>query len=468
MRKRTPLLAVATFARTLGKAVAGTCLAETLRSCFLVATLALVFACDGCIDAHFAPPNGFQPQEYVSTDFTIQITSVPEANIVALDVLPNADVRKGQVIARTPFRTRGTRVDKTYDTNELLRDGFGNKLWCRYNEVAWNIEGDAQLLLTGTAAVTNRHDVICFCLEAGEDYYPAYCVVPLINALNAIEAIFGNKRVKSEADSGVIAKHFVLPMKEDAFQRKLKALVIEGKYQSAEEMRLRRIEELEVALGKRSPRMQRTGIPDGWKFTTTGGADTTKELVIAYNGLRSGWSFDPIHLGLMQSELERLPSMKIDRITGGQIGSNDSSVRCDVRLVAVSDGSIVAQASGTSSQGRIGLLAESLANTLRKSGVGEGKSVAVLTMRNRGGTQDGAVACEEISDRLTNALVDLHWYRVRERVNVKAILDEKDFQTSQMDSTQILQNPRIRESITGVDYVILGGVSISSSSIAND
>ena len=51
---------------------------------------------------------------------------------------------------------------------------------------------------------------------------------------------------------------------------------------------------------------------------------------------------------------------------------------------------------------------------------------------------------------------------MRTRVDVKAILFEKDFQQAQLDSADVLKDPRIRPKIASVDYVVIGGVTVGS------
>lgn len=106
-------------------------------------------------------------------------------------------------------------------------------------------------------------------------------------------------------------------------------------------------------------------------------------------------------------------------------------------------------------------MAKSLAEKFQQGMPAKGKSIAVLTFRNRSKNEKCAVACEELSDKLTGALIETKWFSVKARIDVKAILDEKDFQAAQLDSADILKDPRIRARITGVEYIVIGGVTVT-------
>ena len=137
-------------------------------------------------------------------------------------------------------------------------------------------------------------------------------------------------------------------------------------------------------------------------------------------------------------------------------------VTCDVFLIAVSNGAIAAQAKGSAAASELDRLAGALAAKLAKDAPDKGKSAAVLTLRNRSGSPAGAAACEELADKLTGSFAEAKRFEMRTRVDVKAILFEKDFQQAQLDSADVLKDPRIRPKIASVDYVVIGGVTVGS------
>jgi curli biogenesis system outer membrane secretion channel CsgG len=139
-------------------------------------------------------------------------------------------------------------------------------------------------------------------------------------------------------------------------------------------------------------------------------------------------------------------------------------VSCDAFLIAVRDGSILDHAEGACGLSALDTLAKDLAEKFRGGMSEKGKTIAVLTFRNRSRSEKCAVVCEELADKITGALVETRHFAVKSRIDVKAILDEKSYQAAQLDSSKILDDPKIRAKIAGVDYVVIGGVTVTEAS----
>jgi hypothetical protein len=132
-------------------------------------------------------------------------------------------------------------------------------------------------------------------------------------------------------------------------------------------------------------------------------------------------------------------------------------VSCDLRMVRVSDGATVSQATGQGSYARLGRVAAALADKFKEDTPLKGESVAVIVPRNRSGSTDGATIVNELSDKVNGALVETHWFDVRERVDLSSILNEKD-----LELADIVKNPKVMEKLGNVKYVILGGATVAS------
>src|SRR5512137_1282284 len=80
-----------------------------------------------------------------------------------------------------------------------------------------------------------------------------------------------------------------------------------------------------------------------------------------------------------------------DIVTGGPKKERPADTSCDVFLIAVADGSMPDQAKGTCGATDLDQLAKSIAEKLVTGVPSSGKSVAVLTLRNRSKTERCAV-----------------------------------------------------------------------------
>ena len=130
-------------------------------------------------------------------------------------------------------------------------------------------------------------------------------------------------------------------------------------------------------------------------------------------------------------------------------------VTCEVRLVSVADGSIVASASDYDELDDLDDLADNLADDLEGGKTTKGQSVAVATLRNRTGTKQCKQIADELHEKIAGELTTQGYFKVQERLELRAILDEKD-----LESSSVVKNPKVRKKLAGVDYLLLGGVSV--------
>jgi TolB-like protein len=133
-------------------------------------------------------------------------------------------------------------------------------------------------------------------------------------------------------------------------------------------------------------------------------------------------------------------------------------VRCDVKIVRVADGRQIANASGRSVAGVTPQLVRSLAGGLCKP-LDDGASVAVVTFRDRSNTRTGRATADELADKLSAAIHDLGTLRVVERIDLRAVMDERDFARSQLEADELLKDRALRKRLEAVEYIVVGGVT---------
>lgn len=130
-------------------------------------------------------------------------------------------------------------------------------------------------------------------------------------------------------------------------------------------------------------------------------------------------------------------------------------VSCQVRLVRVSDGTVVAKASGDDDLDDLDDLADNLADDLEDGQAKRGKAIAVATLRSRTDSDQCRQLTDELQQKLIGKLTDAEYFVVRERLELRAILDEKD-----LESSSVVKNPKVQSKLANVDYLLLGGVSV--------
>jgi curli biogenesis system outer membrane secretion channel CsgG len=138
------------------------------------------------------------------------------------------------------------------------------------------------------------------------------------------------------------------------------------------------------------------------------------------------------------------------------VGNGQGGVSCDLRLIEVANGSGVASASGDSAPGRLVVLAKELAGKLKDGVPARGSSVAVVTLRNRSGTPRGKVMADELADKVQGALIDTGWFDVKERIDLRGVLNERD-----LDTAGVVRNEDVRKHLVGVKYIVIGGVTVT-------
>ena len=138
-------------------------------------------------------------------------------------------------------------------------------------------------------------------------------------------------------------------------------------------------------------------------------------------------------------------------------GAGAGLVACDVRVVRVSDASVVASASAREPSGKLEDLATLIAKELKDDDL-KGGSITVATLRNRGDSEKGRAIADEVADKIMGALVKTKWFDVKERIDLSSILSERD-----LESAQLVKNPEIRKKLAGIGYIVIGGVTISGS-----
>jgi hypothetical protein len=131
-------------------------------------------------------------------------------------------------------------------------------------------------------------------------------------------------------------------------------------------------------------------------------------------------------------------------------------VSCDVRVVRVSDASVVASASGHAASDSLMALATALAEKLKEGMMVRGERIAVVTFRNRGGGARGRALADEVADKLSGALVNTRWFDVKERIDLQAVADQKA-----LESTDLVKNPDVKQRLAGVRYIVIGGITVT-------
>lgn len=133
-------------------------------------------------------------------------------------------------------------------------------------------------------------------------------------------------------------------------------------------------------------------------------------------------------------------------------------VTCDLRVVRVADASVQASATGQASSDKLGDLGRTLAGKLKEGSLPKGESLAVVSFRNRSETPIGKTLADELADKVTGGLVETGWFQVKERINLRAVLDERV-----LESADIVKSSHVQEKLAGIKYIVIGGVTAMES-----
>jgi len=136
--------------------------------------------------------------------------------------------------------------------------------------------------------------------------------------------------------------------------------------------------------------------------------------------------------------------------------TESAMLSCDLRMVRVTDGGVIANASGQASIDKLEGLGQALAAKLKEGAFVKGEAVAVVSLRDRSATNHGRILADELADKVTGALVETGWFNVKERINLRAILDER-----LLESAEIIKNTHVQEKLAGVKYIVIGGVTVT-------
>ena len=129
-------------------------------------------------------------------------------------------------------------------------------------------------------------------------------------------------------------------------------------------------------------------------------------------------------------------------------------IACDVRVVRVSDASVVASASGSGSRYELGKMTDEMVKKFKDESL-KGKSITVASLRNRGEAKGGRAMADEVADKLMGSLVNTQWFNVKERLDLTSILSERD-----LESANLVKNPAVKEKLAGISYIVIGAVTL--------
>ena len=132
------------------------------------------------------------------------------------------------------------------------------------------------------------------------------------------------------------------------------------------------------------------------------------------------------------------------------------TVSCDVRIIRVSDGTAVGEAGGRCQADDLQSLAKALVGKLKDDMLVRDETIAVGSLRNRSGGEAGKIVADEVADKIAGALISAKWFEVKERIDLRGLLEEKDLETA-----AIVQNPKLKQKLGGIKYLLIGGVTVS-------
>lgn len=159
----------------------------------------------------------------------------------------------------------------------------------------------------------------------------------------------------------------------------------------------------------------------------------------------------PLSEGLTDADVP-----KIDKYIPPGVQSNYlSRVACEIMLIRVSDGRVLSQASGMVCDEFLGRLSTKLTEIIKQFvPPGPSGTLAVCNIRNRRETPRG----QELADKFTRLISrEMSFSSPRglaRDIDLRPLAGE-----SEMDMPKILKRRNIRDSLKGIQYVILGGLA---------
>ena len=134
-------------------------------------------------------------------------------------------------------------------------------------------------------------------------------------------------------------------------------------------------------------------------------------------------------------------------------------IDCDLRIARVADASLVASASAKGRSTKLDALAaqllDSLKATLKEDSRARPLTIAVTGLRNRTGTPQAKAVIDALIDKLTNVMIASDSFDAKERVDLSALVDEKD-----LEIAEIVSRTNVKEKLAGVRFVVVGGVTV--------
>ncbi len=129
---------------------------------------------------------------------------------------------------------------------------------------------------------------------------------------------------------------------------------------------------------------------------------------------------------------------------------------CEIRLVRLSDGRVLSQASLLGPYSRRTEMVNALVKLLAREAPDDA-AIAVGSLSNRRHEPAGQIACEEMTHILVRAVQQTPGLHYVKQVNLRdVILDEE-----MVESPKIVADRRIAHIFTGASHVIVGGAAMA-------
>ncbi|MBS3821076.1 MAG: PEGA domain-containing protein [Planctomycetes bacterium] len=132
-------------------------------------------------------------------------------------------------------------------------------------------------------------------------------------------------------------------------------------------------------------------------------------------------------------------------------------IACDIRIIRVTDGRVVATAYGLVGTERLIILAEQIAEQISTRMPPDAHGSAVmLRLRNRRRTPAGDQLADELTEMLFRELVYAGPLKITRTIDLRSLVEAR-----MRDHSAVLKNPDVQRMLAGVQYVIQGGIAES-------